>query len=219
MFCILLQKNEMFSCSYTFFAKERCISFCSFPFFAKECCVLCVLFHSLEKNGKERNVLLGFISRQKLKKRMEKNVAFFKRMEKNGTFRMEKNVEPNPVVGLELTILNLPSHMLQPPRLWESWTKHKIHLKQKTNRPLIPRMMNSFFVWMRFLDCTMNLFVLNRFLHCTMHVNTVVHSSSQFRLKDSYIIVWTLLEYSIRRRMQKNSLVTVCSRRIDKDTQ
>ena len=140
-------------------------------------------------------------------------------MEKNGTFRMEKNVEPNPVVGLELTILNLPSHMLQPPRLWESWTKHKIHLKQKTNRPLIPRMMNSFFVWMRFLDCTMNLFVLNRFLHCTMHVNTVVHSSSQFRLKDSYIIVWTLLEYSISRRMQKNSLVTECSRRIDKDTQ
>ena len=27
---------------------------------------------------------------------MEKNVAFFKRTEKNGTFRMEKNAVPNP---------------------------------------------------------------------------------------------------------------------------
>ena len=27
---------------------------------------------------------------------MEKNVAFFKRTEKNGTFRTEKNVVPNP---------------------------------------------------------------------------------------------------------------------------
>ena len=39
---------------------------------------------------------LGFISRQKLKKRTEKNVAFFKRMEKNGTFRTKKNAVPNP---------------------------------------------------------------------------------------------------------------------------
>ena len=38
---------------------------------------------------------MGFISRQKLKKRTEKNVAFFKRTEKNGTFRMEKNAVPN----------------------------------------------------------------------------------------------------------------------------
>ena len=43
----------------------------SFKFFAKECCVLCTLFRSLEKNGKERNILLGFISRQNSKKRTE----------------------------------------------------------------------------------------------------------------------------------------------------
>ena len=39
---------------------------------------------------------MGFISSQKLKKRTEKNVAFFKRTEKNGTFRTEKNAVPNP---------------------------------------------------------------------------------------------------------------------------
>ena len=44
----------------------------------------------------ERNLLLGFISRQKLKKRTGKNVAFFKRTEKNGMFRTEKNAVPNP---------------------------------------------------------------------------------------------------------------------------
>ena len=36
MFCVLLQKNETFSRSFTFFAKE--------------CCVLCVIYHSLRKN-------------------------------------------------------------------------------------------------------------------------------------------------------------------------
>ena len=41
----------------------------SFTFIAKECCVL--------------SVLLGFISRQNLKKRTEKNVAFFKRTERS----------------------------------------------------------------------------------------------------------------------------------------
>ena len=44
-------------------------------------------------------VILGFISRQKLKKRTEKHFAFFKRMEKNGTFRMEKNAVPNPGIS------------------------------------------------------------------------------------------------------------------------
>ena len=39
---ILLKKNETFLRSFMFFAKERC--------------VLCILFCSLEKNGKERNV-------------------------------------------------------------------------------------------------------------------------------------------------------------------
>ena len=85
---VLLQKNETFSRSFPFFAKERYVltffpvlckrtlrSSRSFPFFAKERYVLCVLFRSFEKNGKERNVLLGFISRQKLEKRTEKNGA------------------------------------------------------------------------------------------------------------------------------------------------
>jgi hypothetical protein len=79
--CVLLQKNDTFSAffyvlckrtlrslrSFTFFAKERSLR--SFTFFAKERCVLCVLLRSLEKNVKERIVLLGFISRQKHKKR------------------------------------------------------------------------------------------------------------------------------------------------------
>ena len=88
-FCALLQKNKTFSRSFTFFAFFYVLckrTLRSFKVFAKECCVLCTLFHSLEKNGKERNNLLGSISHQKLKKRTEKNVAFFKRTEKNGTF-------------------------------------------------------------------------------------------------------------------------------------
>ena len=60
-----LQKNVAF---FMFFAKERCVLFCS-----------------LEKKGKERNVLMGLISRQKLKK-TDKNGTFFERSEKIGTF-------------------------------------------------------------------------------------------------------------------------------------
>ena len=56
------------------FAKEQNI----FAFFY-------VLIRSFEKNGKEQNVLLGLISRQKLKKRTGKNGTFFKRTGKNGT--------------------------------------------------------------------------------------------------------------------------------------
>ena len=72
MFCVLLQKNEKFSRSFTFFAKEGN--------------VLCFLLHSLlkniaffvffyvlkkktQKNAKECIVLLGLIICQKLKKR------------------------------------------------------------------------------------------------------------------------------------------------------
>ena len=44
-------------------------SVCSFMFFAKERRVLCILLCSLEKNGKECIVLLGFISCQKERKR------------------------------------------------------------------------------------------------------------------------------------------------------
>ena len=74
--------------------------------FAKERNVLAFFYvlgermlHSLRSFmffAKEWNVLLGLISRQKLKKRTEKNGAFFKRMEKNGKFRTEKNALPNP---------------------------------------------------------------------------------------------------------------------------
>ena len=41
----------------------------SFTFFAKECCVLCILLCSLEKNAKERIILLGLISRQNTQKK------------------------------------------------------------------------------------------------------------------------------------------------------
>ena len=81
------------------FAKERNIlvffpvlyermehSLRSFPFFAKERDVLYVLSRSFEKNGKESSVLLGLISRQKLKKRSGKNGTFFKRAGKTGMF-------------------------------------------------------------------------------------------------------------------------------------
>ena len=73
----------------TFFyvlCKRTLRSLRSFMFFAKERCILCALFRSLEKNGKEQNILSGLISRQKLEKRTEKNGTFFKRMGKNGTF-------------------------------------------------------------------------------------------------------------------------------------
>ena len=54
--------------------KKTLRSLRSFAFFAKERCALC---------GKERSILLGLISRQKLDKRTEKNVVFFKRTERS----------------------------------------------------------------------------------------------------------------------------------------
>ena len=42
----------------------------------------------------------GFHKSPKSQKRMEKNVAFFKRTEKNRTFRTKKNVVPNPEWGI-----------------------------------------------------------------------------------------------------------------------
>ena len=105
---IYRKKNGTFSRS---FAKERNVlvffsvlckrtesSFRSFPFFAKERSVLCVLFCSLEKNRKERNVLLGLISRQKLEKRTEKKGTFFLRTEKNVTYQTEKKGVPCPTL-------------------------------------------------------------------------------------------------------------------------
>ena len=46
-----------------------CVLLRSFTFFAKECCVLCILLCSLEKNAKERIILLGLISRQNTRKK------------------------------------------------------------------------------------------------------------------------------------------------------
>ena len=70
-FFVLLQKNVAFFAFFSVLCKRILRSLRSFPFFRKE-----------------QNVLLGFISRQKLRKRTEKNVAFFKRTEKNSV--------PNP---------------------------------------------------------------------------------------------------------------------------
>ena len=69
--CVLLQKNEMFFAFFSVLCKRMWRSLRSFPFFRKE-----------------RNVLLGLISRQKLEKRKEKNGTF---LLKNGK---ERNV-PN----------------------------------------------------------------------------------------------------------------------------
>ena len=78
MFCVLLQKKETFSRSFTFFAKEHCVlcillrslqkterSLCSFAFFWKErerterSFGSHQLLKTKKKNGKERNVLKG----------------------------------------------------------------------------------------------------------------------------------------------------------------
>ena len=63
---------------FSIFCKRTKCSLRSFTFFAKEQNVLCVLFHSKEKNGKERIVLLGFISHQKLKKERKRTLRSLK---------------------------------------------------------------------------------------------------------------------------------------------
>ena len=70
----------------------------SFTFFGKDCCVLCILcilFCSLEKNGKERSVLLDLISHQKLEKRMLRSLKERKRME-----RLEWKRRRCPTLGI-----------------------------------------------------------------------------------------------------------------------
>jgi len=67
--CVLLQKNDTFFAFFYVLCKRTLHSLRSFTYFAKECIVLCVLLGSLEKKVKERNILLGFISRQKRQKR------------------------------------------------------------------------------------------------------------------------------------------------------
>ena len=89
-FCILLHSFAKEQNGLAFFYVLCKRTSRSFMFFAKERCILCALFCSLEKNKKERIVPFGFISHQKLKKRMEKKVAFFKRAEKNETFRQKR---------------------------------------------------------------------------------------------------------------------------------
>ncbi len=73
---VLFAKERNVLAFFSVLLKRTECSFRSFPFFAKERYVLSVLFRSFEKNGKECNVLLGLISRQKLEKRTEKNVTF-----------------------------------------------------------------------------------------------------------------------------------------------
>ena len=93
---VLLQKNEMFSLSFPFFAKERCV-----------CCVLCKrMLPSLrsflffrkerkrtEKNGKERKRTEHSFGSHKSPKTRKKNGTF---LLKNGKYRTEKNAVPNP---------------------------------------------------------------------------------------------------------------------------
>ena len=89
-FCVLLQKNETFSRSLTFFAKECCVLLCSlqknvafFAFFYVLCKRMLRSLRSFPFFRKERNVLLGPISRQKLKKITEK-------MERSERKRMQR---------------------------------------------------------------------------------------------------------------------------------
>ena len=65
-----------------------------FAFFYVLCKRMLRSLHSFPKNGKDWNVLLGFISRQKLEKRTEKNKTFFK------TNRKQQKV-PNVLNGKE----------------------------------------------------------------------------------------------------------------------
>ena len=68
-FCILLQQNETFSHSFTFFAKEGNILCVLFRSLQKNVAFFYVLKKRRQKNAKERFILLSLISRQKLGKR------------------------------------------------------------------------------------------------------------------------------------------------------
>ena len=80
----------------------------SFTFFAKERCVLCILFCSFEKNGKEQNVLLGFISCQNSKKEQKRMLRSLK--ERKRTERSERKRTQCPTLdhtfALSLTKTN-----------------------------------------------------------------------------------------------------------------
>ena len=113
-FWVLLQKNVAFFAFFYILCKRTFRSLPSFTLFAKNVAFFAFFYflckrtlHSLRSYTflrKERIVLLGFISRKKLEKRMQKHVAFFKRMQKNNAFRTQKkdafrtqkNAVPNP---------------------------------------------------------------------------------------------------------------------------
>ena len=84
----------------------------------------------------------------------------------------------------------------------------------KINWPFIVWYMNIF-VWIRLLECPMNLFVwidsfiVSLYVHVPELWMLIVQSNNQFRLKGSYINVLTVLEHSMNSQMQKNSFVTV----------
>ena len=67
-----------------------------FAFFYVLCKRMLHSFPFLRKVRKRMHCSFGFHKSPKTQKRMQKNVAFFKRTEKNGTFRAEKNAVPNP---------------------------------------------------------------------------------------------------------------------------
>ena len=82
-------------------------------------------------------------------------------------------------------------------------------MQLKTNRPCIEWCMN-YFVWISFLDCTMNLFVwIDSYIVLWMFT---VHSNNQFRLKKSYVhhcmnIIRTFYEQPRRRKLFCDSAV------------
>ena len=67
--CILYKRTRVLLISFAFFIKE-CVLLKECAFFSKERAFPCVLLHSFQKNAKECNVLLGFISCKKFEKRM-----------------------------------------------------------------------------------------------------------------------------------------------------
>ena len=95
----------------------------SFTFFAKEWDILYILFCSFEKIGKEWNVLLGLISRQKVKKRTVKNETFW----------TGKNAVPNPaeevLLGLKQHFMSDKTHIFLSKQLFlKGWITSEIFL-------------------------------------------------------------------------------------------
>ena len=97
-FCVL--------CKWTLRSLRSLHSLHSYAFFANERCILCVLKKRTQKNAL---FFWGLISRQKLEKRMQNHVAFFKRTQKNDAFRMQKNAAPNPVMGGMVKVFRSPA--------------------------------------------------------------------------------------------------------------